>query len=642
MWENTHFISLLTLSYLPHGHCYLWQTPLVSLHVSSNSLIAIAYLSIPTILFYFVIRRQDFPFQKIFILFGAFIVLCGVGHLLDVWTLWYPHYWISGIERALTAIVSCYTAASLITVIPQFLTLKTAEELEIINQQLQQEIYRRHQSEEALHLANESLEKRVEERTIALERINQTLQAEIEGRKAVEFALRHSEQQEREKAQSLRETLQKLRDTQWKLIQAEKMAFLGFSLALDLLCIANTQGYFLGLNSQWEKTLGYPLSDLEGAKFLDYVHPDDTQNTLEALAQLADGEDLPYFVNRYRCYDGSYRWLEWRASPSGQLIYAAARDITDRKQVETQMIEIRQRLALATNSAHIGIWDLDLEENRLVWDDRMLELYGLTLGEFDGAYETWQERLHPEDRSRTQAQIEATIAGENDLHTEFRIIRPDGQVRFIEAHGMLFRNEQGRAQRLIGVNWDISDRKESEEHLRIANQKLQHLAQTDSLTHLANRRQFDRRLQQEWEHLQHQQLPLSLILIDVDYFKNYNDCYGHLKGDECLFNLAQAIAKAITRSTDLVARYGGEEFIVLLPFTNSDAAMQIAERIKLAIAALNIAHQQSDISNIVTISAGIASTIPTSDQSPENLVNQADEALYKAKQQGRNRYILAD
>ncbi len=117
---------------MPHGSCYLWQTSLIGLHVISDLLIAIAYFSIPVMLIYFVYKRQDIPFNRVFILFGLFIVSCGVGHLLDIWTLWHPAYWLSGIERAFTALVSCYTALELMVLLPRFLSLKTPEELAIV------------------------------------------------------------------------------------------------------------------------------------------------------------------------------------------------------------------------------------------------------------------------------------------------------------------------------------------------------------------------------------------------------------------------------------------------------------------------------------------------------------------------------
>jgi two-component system sensor histidine kinase/response regulator len=149
--EMESVFNLLSSSqYIPHGHCYLWQTPLVLLHVVSDALVAIAYFSIPAMLIYFVKKRGDISFSFIFILFAAFIVLCGTGHLLDIWTLWHPDYWISGLERALTAFVSCFTALKLLEWLPRFLSLKTPEELEQINQKLEIEIGERRRAEEML------------------------------------------------------------------------------------------------------------------------------------------------------------------------------------------------------------------------------------------------------------------------------------------------------------------------------------------------------------------------------------------------------------------------------------------------------------------------------------------------------------
>lgn len=153
---------MLLVSYIPHGHCYLWQTPLVGLHVMSDLLIAIAYLSIPIMLSLFARRRwNNLLFSRILVLFAAFIIFCGAGHLLEIWTLWHPDYWIFGLEKAVTAFVSCLTAVQLVTVLPQFLGLKTPEELENINQQLQQEIVERQKMETDLEI-------RVQQRTAEL------------------------------------------------------------------------------------------------------------------------------------------------------------------------------------------------------------------------------------------------------------------------------------------------------------------------------------------------------------------------------------------------------------------------------------------------------------------------------------------
>ncbi|MGB2923986.1 MAG: hypothetical protein WBB82_01680, partial [Limnothrix sp.] len=136
---------------MPHGSCYLWQQPLIYLHVVADLLTAIAYFSIPVMLVYFVKKRQDTPFSKDFVLFGAFIVACGIGHFLDIVTLWFPLYWLTGIEKAGTALISCYTAIELFGLLPVFLTLKSPEVLEQMNQQLQNEVRERKKTEEILN-----------------------------------------------------------------------------------------------------------------------------------------------------------------------------------------------------------------------------------------------------------------------------------------------------------------------------------------------------------------------------------------------------------------------------------------------------------------------------------------------------------
>jgi diguanylate cyclase (GGDEF)-like protein len=180
----------------------------------------------------------------------------------------------------------------------------------------------------------------------------------------------------------------------------------------------------------------------------------------------------------------------------------------------------------------------------------------------------------------------------------------------------------------------------AKEKVEDANQKLEQLANLDSLTQVANRRCFDERLQAEWKRLAQEQQPLSLILFDVDKFKLYNDYYGHLRGDDCLIRIAQTVEQIVHRPADLVARYGGEEFSVLLPNTDLAGAIKVVQSIQQGIHALAIPHAKSDVKDIVTLSLGITSLIPTRDIKPDTLIASADKAMYNAKQEGRDRYCI--
>ncbi|MEN6587311.1 MAG: diguanylate cyclase [Sulfuricella sp.] len=171
--------------------------------------------------------------------------------------------------------------------------------------------------------------------------------------------------------------------------------------------------------------------------------------------------------------------------------------------------------------------------------------------------------------------------------------------------------------------------------LEEANCKLEKMSNTDGLTGIANRRSFDAMLEQEWSRAQRAGTPLALIMLDVDLFKHFNDHYGHLAGDGCLRALARALAKTVRRAGDLVARYGGEEFVVLLPDTSMHDALETARLIQHEVWSLALPHAEV-ATGIVTVSLGVASLVPSRQHIPEELVRQADAALYRAKQSGRN------
>ena len=165
---------------------------------------------------------------------------------------------------------------------------------------------------------------------------------------------------------------------------------------------------------------------------------------------------------------------------------------------------------------------------------------------------------------------------------------------------------------------------------------LENLAFLDGLTGIANRRQFDLELEKEWRRMMRRNAPLSLLMIDIDHFKAFNDHYGHGAGDECLRLVARSIAGVIKRPGDLAARYGGEEFAVILPDTDERGAAVVAESMLRAINALQIAHETSPVAGQVTISLGAASYVPQRHETPQGLINAADRALYLAKTAGRN------
>lgn len=274
------------------------------------------------------------------------------------------------------------------------------------------------------------------------------------------------------------------------------------------------------------------------------------------------------------------------------------------------------------------------------------------ISEVYGIYVSGTKELYPyEDLCVVRAlQGQVSTADDLEIHNGDRIIP-------IESWGTPIYDESGRVLYAMGTFQDITQRKETDKMLRNysrtlekevlkrtnelqkANEQLSRLANLDGLTQVANRRRFDDYLKNEWQRHLRQQQPLSLILMDIDYFKPYNDTYGHQEGDNCLIRVAQKISNVVQRPTDLFARYGGEEFAIILPETSPHGALIVAESVKKAIDKLQIPHVKSGVSQYVTLSMGVANIIPTPQLTPENLITQADEALYQAKNEGRNRVI---
>lgn len=226
--------------------------------------------------------------------------------------------------------------------------------------------------------------------------------------------------------------------------------------------------------------------------------------------------------------------------------------------------------------------------------------------------------------------ISAAIAAGDHWQEELELIRADGSPTPVGALAEVVRDGQGRIEHFIAVLQDLSDRKALEARLR-------ELSATDGLTGIANRRSFDETLAREWERGLRHATPLAIVMADIDFFKRYNDTYGHVAGDACLQQVAAALASGIRHGGDTVARYGGEEFAVVLPGADAAAACAVAESLRARVEALALPHAGRPGGGVVTISLGVAAALPARDQSPTGLVEQADQRLYRAKESGRNR-----
>jgi diguanylate cyclase (GGDEF)-like protein/PAS domain S-box-containing protein len=218
-----------------------------------------------------------------------------------------------------------------------------------------------------------------------------------------------------------------------------------------------------------------------------------------------------------------------------------------------------------------------------------------------------------------------------------KLKRSDGSPLWTLSYAKASKNESGRIEGFFGFSIDITNTVRTEERLKTLNEELKYISMVDGLTQISNRRKFDEYIYQEWKRMGRERKgTISMILCDIDYFKLYNDNYGHQQGDYCLQKVALAIKECVKRPADLVARYGGEEFVILLPDTELDGAKHIAERVREAVKNLKVVHKASDINEYVTLSLGVG-TITDLTMTPDDLIKISDKALYRAKDEGRDR-----
>ncbi|MEO8845014.1 MAG: diguanylate cyclase [Kofleriaceae bacterium] len=251
----------------------------------------------------------------------------------------------------------------------------------------------------------------------------------------------------------------------------------------------------------------------------------------------------------------------------------------------------------------------------------------------------WVERMHPDDRAWVPDFCVAQSKAGVDHEADYRALNKDGTYVWIRDVVHVVRDDQGVVEALVGFMFDISERKRTEDRLLNMQRELEDLSFKDGLTGLINRRRFDALVQTEWGAARRTKQPLSLLMIDIDFFKQYNDRYGHVRGDDCLKRIAETLGAGASRPRDFLARYGGEEFVLVLPDTDAKGAEHIAARCREAVASQAIAHEASTIAPHVTISIGVGTVVPAAEGDPVEFIEAVDKRLYRAKQTGRNRLV---
>jgi diguanylate cyclase (GGDEF)-like protein/PAS domain S-box-containing protein len=366
-------------------------------------------------------------------------------------------------------------------------------------------------------------------------------------------------------------------------------------------------------------------------------------------------------VYRMRRKDGSEIWVEdhghYVHDQQGNIIYheGMLRDVTARKYADEIVRESEERLAAVMEGSQLGYSDWNIETGEIRRNERWANMLGYALKEIENTLQQWKDLLHPDDRVSAIQAIEEHLNGKTAMHRdEYRMRAKDGSYRWILDQGKIIKyDSREKPLRMTATHTDITARKEAEAELHQAKEALeaahreleeafereQQLARIDTLTGINNRRYLFELAEHQFNIAIRYGSPLSVLMFDVDDFKMINDNFGHAIGDRTLQHLAQVV-RAQLRSVDVIGRYGGDEFIILLPQTSTEEALILGERIH---ASVNAAHVETNKGPLTfTISLGIAQTThhPTQPDSMEGLLLRADQALYAAKQAGRNCTVI--
>ncbi|USR92689.1 ATP-binding protein [Phormidium yuhuli AB48] len=471
------------LAYIPHGHCYLWESSLVGLHVISDSLIGLSYYSIPFLLIHFSRQRGDLPFRGILWLFCAFILACGTGHLFEIWTLWHPSYWLSGSIKALTALISLYTAFSLISFIPQALAFRSPQELEALNCELEQEIRQRQKVEGHLkHILQSTGAVTGQEFFTALvKNLAETLEV-----RRVWLAQQTPEAPESLTTLALWEdgSLQETFSYPISGGPCEPVMRQGKPLAIT----KNLQEQFPDAIAMegFEPCcyLGSPLLNRQQQAIgIFCIHHDteleDLETTLaivsifamRAAAELLRQQAEEARVQAYDSLEESvYRATERLRERTNELIDAnisLEKEIQDRIAAEAALRESEERWQLAIQGSNEGIWDWDIKGDRIFYSRSWKNILGYSENEIPNETDVFLELLHPDDKETVKQALLDHLNHKSRIYSqEFRMRSKQGTYKWILARGQALWNEEGEPVRMAGSHTNIHDRKRAEAALR--------------------------------------------------------------------------------------------------------------------------------------------------------------------------------
>ncbi|WP_282936746.1 diguanylate cyclase [Paenibacillus sp. RC67] len=390
-------------------------------------------------------------------------------------------------------------------------------------------------------------------------------------------------------------------------------------------------GRFIYLNSTAESLLEQSRTDLMGASVWT-CFPEVSSSPLYEYYLAAMTTQTPQTFELW--FSPLNKWFDVRTYPGKKMFTVYFRNITMSKNNEIALRESEQMYRMITENSTDMISRIAMNGTYLYVSPASKALLGYEPDALIGS--SVFDILHPDDLQFADEHKEQSLADLRIDLSSYRIRKKDGTYIWFETTARTILDNRGLNKEVITVSRDITARKHVEKQLLETNELLQKISTVDALTGVANRRGFDECLIKEWKQGSRMATPLSLILVDIDFFKRFNDSYGHIEGDLCLKRVADSLKKAAKRPGDFIARYGGEEFVIILPSTDALGAQTVAEHLREQVELLHIPHTRSEHSPYITISSGTATMIPNHDTDPSELFLRADKALYQAKQEGRN------
>ena len=435
-------------------------------------------------------------------------------------------------------------------------------------------------------------------------------------------------------------------------LEKEKLQLM-FNTSIDAQLITRLEdGFVVDVNDEFCILTGYSKAEVIGSytKENNFWHnPEDRQLFIIELSNKGACKNMEFVFERK---DGS----QFAGTISARIlkihsvthIISVIGDITERKEFEKVLIESEEKYRSILNASPDDITITDLEGHIIMISPAAKEIFGYDL-EFDSFIGMQLlDFIVPEDVERAKTNILQMYQGIKRSTNEYRAVRQDQSIFDVEVNSGFVYNANGLPDKIVFIIRDITKRKSIEiqmeklvQQLEIEKNTAQFNAITDSLTGLFNRGYFDNTLRTEFFRLMRSGSLLSLIMLDIDHFKKFNDSYGHLAGDKCIQMIATMLKTTIERAPDIAARYGGEEFIVILPETDENGAKILGERIRKAVEDLAIPHITSETAKYVTVSVGVLTVYPAELISPEQVLKLVDEALYHAKETGRNRCVYS-